>query len=76
MEWNIRLSFHPHVAVKLLSALVNVALNLSVSVENSQKICEVELAKMSSKRASPRLDKMQKKITKVKPWPPDQFDFP
>lgn len=55
------------VAVKLLSALVNVALNLSVSVENSQKLCEVELAKMSSKRASPRMDKIQKKITEVKP---------
>lgn len=57
------------VAVKLLSALVNVALNLSVGVENNQKLCEVELAKMSSKRASPRLDKIQKKITEVRPWP-------
>lgn len=53
------------VAVKLLSALVNVALNLSVSVENNQKLCEVELAKMSSRRASPRLDKIQKKISEV-----------
>lgn len=57
-----------HVAVKLLSALANVALNLSISVENSQKLCEVELAKMSSKRASPRLDKIQKKITEVSQW--------
>ncbi|MCJ8732514.1 hypothetical protein PDJAM_G00212280 [Pangasius djambal] len=53
-------------AVKLLSALVNVALNLSISVENNQKLCEVELAKMSSKRASPRLDKIQKKIAELK----------
>ncbi|KAF7709465.1 cohesin subunit SA-2 isoform X2 [Silurus meridionalis] len=53
-------------AVKLLSALVNVALNLSVSVENNQKLLEVELAKMSSKRASPRVDKIQKKITELK----------
>lgn len=60
------------VAVKLLSALVNVALNLSVSLENNQKLCEVELAKMSSKRASPRLDKIQKKITEVRPWPSDR----
>ncbi|KAK3543866.1 hypothetical protein QTP70_030052 [Hemibagrus guttatus] len=53
-------------AVKLLSALVNVALNLSVSVENNQKLCEVELAKTSGKRASPRLEKIQKKITELK----------
>ncbi|TSL16056.1 Mediator of RNA polymerase II transcription subunit 14 [Bagarius yarrelli] len=53
-------------AIKLLSALVNVAINLSVSVENNRKLCEVQLAKISSKRASPRLDKIQKNITELK----------
>uniref|UniRef100_A0A8C2A7I2 Cohesin subunit SA n=1 Tax=Cyprinus carpio TaxID=7962 RepID=A0A8C2A7I2_CYPCA len=52
-------------AVKLLSALVNVALNLSVSVDNSQRLYEVELAKMASKRASPRLDRIQRKISEL-----------
>uniref|UniRef100_A0A673KX03 Cohesin subunit SA n=1 Tax=Sinocyclocheilus rhinocerous TaxID=307959 RepID=A0A673KX03_9TELE len=52
-------------AVKLLSALVNVALNLSVSVDNSQRLYEVELAKMASKRASPRLDRIQRKISEI-----------
>ncbi|XP_050975250.1 cohesin subunit SA-2 [Labeo rohita] len=52
-------------AVKLLSALVNVALNLTVSVDNSQRLYEVELAKMASKRASPRLDRIQRKINEL-----------
>uniref|UniRef100_A0A671NT07 Cohesin subunit SA n=1 Tax=Sinocyclocheilus anshuiensis TaxID=1608454 RepID=A0A671NT07_9TELE len=52
-------------AVKLLSALVNVALNLSVSVDNSQRLYEVELAKMASKQASPRLDRIQRKISEL-----------
>uniref|UniRef100_A0AAR2L5C1 Cohesin subunit SA n=1 Tax=Pygocentrus nattereri TaxID=42514 RepID=A0AAR2L5C1_PYGNA len=52
-------------AVKLLSALVNVALSLSVSVDNSQRLYEVELAKTSSKRVSPRLERIQRKITEL-----------
>ncbi|XP_067265639.1 cohesin subunit SA-2 isoform X2 [Chanodichthys erythropterus] len=52
-------------AVKLLSALVNVALNLSVSVDNSQRLYEVELAKTASKRASQRLDRIQRKISEL-----------
>lgn len=52
-------------AVKLLSALVNVALSLSVSVENSQKLYEVEVAKTSSKQVSQRLEKIQRKITEL-----------
>lgn len=52
-------------AVKLLSALVNVALNLSVSIDNSQRLYEVELAKMAGKRASPRLDRIQRKISEL-----------
>ncbi|XP_039533123.1 cohesin subunit SA-2 [Pimephales promelas] len=52
-------------AMKLLSALVNVALNLSVSVDNSQRLYEVEMAKMASKRASQRLDRIQRKISEL-----------
>ncbi|XP_066542125.1 cohesin subunit SA-2 isoform X2 [Hoplias malabaricus] len=52
-------------AVKLLSALVNVALSLNVSVDNSQRLYEVELAKTSSKRVSPRLERIQRKITEL-----------
>ncbi|KAL7881570.1 hypothetical protein AOLI_G00084180 [Acnodon oligacanthus] len=52
-------------AVKLLSALVNVALSLTVSVDNSQRLYEVELAKTSSKRVSPRLERIQRKITEL-----------
>ncbi|XP_057192297.1 cohesin subunit SA-2 isoform X2 [Triplophysa rosa] len=52
-------------AVKLLSALVNVALSLSVGVDNSQRLYEVEMAKTQSKRASPRLDRIQRKITEL-----------
>ncbi|XP_072542279.1 cohesin subunit SA-2 [Salminus brasiliensis] len=52
-------------AVKLLSALVNVALSLSANVDNSQRLYEVELAKTSSKRALPRLEKIQRKITEL-----------
>ncbi|XP_051566176.1 cohesin subunit SA-2 isoform X2 [Myxocyprinus asiaticus] len=52
-------------AVKLLSALVNVALNLSVSIDNSQRLYEVELPKTPSKRASPRLERIQRKISEL-----------
>ncbi|XP_052004193.1 cohesin subunit SA-2-like [Xyrauchen texanus] len=52
-------------AVKLLSALINVALNLSVSIDNSQRLYEVELPKNPSKRASPRLERIQRKISEL-----------
>ncbi|TRY66235.1 hypothetical protein DNTS_006072 [Danionella cerebrum] len=55
-------------AVKLLSALVNVALNLSGSVDNSQRLYEIERAKMAGKRASQRLDRIQGKITELQDW--------
>ncbi|KAI1885075.1 hypothetical protein AGOR_G00216460 [Albula goreensis] len=50
---------------KLLTALVGVALNLSVSVDNSQRLYEVEKGKTSSKRAGLRLEKIQGKITEL-----------
>ncbi|KAG5852757.1 hypothetical protein ANANG_G00065950 [Anguilla anguilla] len=52
-------------ATKLLSALVGVALNLSVSVDNSQRLYEVEKGKAPSKRAGLRLEKIQAKITEL-----------
>ncbi|XP_075887185.1 cohesin subunit SA-2 isoform X2 [Nelusetta ayraudi] len=52
-------------AVKLLSALVGVALNLSVSVENSQKLYEVQKAKTLRQKSPTQLGRMQKKITEL-----------
>ncbi|XP_030641852.1 cohesin subunit SA-2 [Chanos chanos] len=52
-------------AVKLLSALVNVALNLGISVGNSQRLYDVECAKTASKRAAPRLERIQRKINEL-----------
>lgn len=66
--WCFATVIYVSAAVKLLSALVNVALNLSVSIDNSQRLYEVELAKMAGKRASPRLDRIQRKISEVRLW--------
>uniref|UniRef100_A0A667ZTM6 Cohesin subunit SA n=1 Tax=Myripristis murdjan TaxID=586833 RepID=A0A667ZTM6_9TELE len=53
-------------AVKLLSSLVGVALSLSVGIENSQKLSEVEKTKTSGQQGTPRLEKIQKKVTEEK----------
>ncbi|XP_048862128.1 cohesin subunit SA-2 isoform X2 [Brienomyrus brachyistius] len=52
-------------AVKLLTALIGVALNLSVSVDNSQRLYEVERAKASNRRVGSRLEKLQRKIDEL-----------
>ncbi|XP_023656777.2 cohesin subunit SA-2 [Paramormyrops kingsleyae] len=52
-------------AVKLLTALIGVALKLSVSVDNSQRLYEVEKAKASNKRVGSRLEKLQRKIDEL-----------
>ncbi|XP_029936058.1 cohesin subunit SA-2 [Myripristis murdjan] len=52
-------------AVKLLSSLVGVALSLSVGIENSQKLSEVEKTKTSGQQGTPRLEKIQKKVTEL-----------
>ncbi|KAM3862292.1 cohesin subunit SA-2 [Diretmus argenteus] len=52
-------------AVKLLSSLVGVALSLSVGVENSQKLYEVEKAKTTRQQSTPRLEKIKKKVTEL-----------
>ncbi|XP_071782421.2 cohesin subunit SA-2 [Centroberyx gerrardi] len=52
-------------AVKLLSSLVGVALSLSVGVENSQKLLEVEKTKASGRQGTSRLERIQKKISEL-----------
>lgn len=52
-------------AVKLLSALVGVALSLSVGIENSQKLYEVQKTKTVRQKNSQQLERIQKKITEL-----------
>ncbi|KAM6985039.1 cohesin subunit SA-2 [Aplochiton taeniatus] len=52
-------------AVKLLSSLVGVALSLSVAVENSQRLYEVERTKATGRRGSPRLERIHIKTTEL-----------
>ncbi|XP_076602626.1 cohesin subunit SA-2 [Chaetodon auriga] len=53
-------------AVKLLSSLVGVALSLSVSIENSQKLCEVQKTKTLRQKSTLQLERIQKKITELR----------
>lgn len=53
-------------AMKLLSALVGVALSLSVGIENSQKLYKVQKTKTSRQRNTSQLERIQKKITEVR----------
>uniref|UniRef100_A0A3P8RZM9 Cohesin subunit SA n=1 Tax=Amphiprion percula TaxID=161767 RepID=A0A3P8RZM9_AMPPE len=53
-------------AMKLLSALVGVALSLSVGTENSQKLYEVQKTKTVRQKSSQQLERIQKKITEEK----------
>ncbi|KAG7463587.1 hypothetical protein MATL_G00178160 [Megalops atlanticus] len=52
-------------AVKILTALVGVALNLSVSVDNSQRLYEVEKGQSPSKRVASRVEKIEAKIAEL-----------
>ncbi|XP_038576945.1 cohesin subunit SA-2 isoform X2 [Micropterus salmoides] len=52
-------------AVKLLSSLVGVALSLSVGIENSQKLFEVQKTKTMRQKSTLQLDRIQKKITEL-----------
>ncbi|KAM9483946.1 cohesin subunit SA-2 isoform 1-T2 [Salvelinus alpinus] len=52
-------------AMKLLSSLIGVALSLSVSIENSQRLGEVERTKTSGRRNSPRLERINRKTTEL-----------
>uniref|UniRef100_A0A3Q1CT02 Cohesin subunit SA n=1 Tax=Amphiprion ocellaris TaxID=80972 RepID=A0A3Q1CT02_AMPOC len=53
-------------AMKLLSALVGVALSLSIGIENSQKLYEVQKTKTVRQKSSQQLERIQKKITEEK----------
>ncbi|XP_035030601.2 cohesin subunit SA-2 isoform X1 [Hippoglossus stenolepis] len=52
-------------AVKLLSALVGVALSLSVGIENSQKLYKVPKTKTTRQKLTPQLERIQKKIAEL-----------
>ena len=52
--------------MKLLSSLVGVALSLSVSIENSQKLYEVQKSKTMRQKSTLQLDRIQKTITEVR----------
>ncbi|XP_035532229.1 cohesin subunit SA-2 [Morone saxatilis] len=52
-------------AVKLLSSLAGVALSLSVSIENSQKLYEVQKTKTMRQKSTLQLERIQKKITEL-----------
>lgn len=51
--------------MKLMTALVNVALNLSINMDNTQRQYEAERNKMIGKRASDRLELLLQKRKEV-----------
>lgn len=52
--------------MKVRSSLVAVALSLSVGVENSQKLYEVQRTKSSRQKSSQQLERIQKKLADVR----------
>ncbi|KAM6978191.1 cohesin subunit SA-2 [Tautogolabrus adspersus] len=52
-------------AVKLLSSLASVALTLSVGIENSQKLFEVQKTKTLRQKSTLQQERIQKKITEL-----------
>lgn len=59
-------SWYPCEAVKLLSSLVDVALSLNISIENNQKLYEVQKTKTVRQKSTQQLERIQKKITEVR----------
>lgn len=57
-------SFH-FAAMKLMTALVNVALNLSINMDNTQRQYEAERNKIIGKRANDRLELLLQKRKEV-----------
>lgn len=53
--------------MKLLSSLAGVALSLSVSIENTQKLYEVQRTKTMRQKSTLQLERIQKKIAEVRP---------
>lgn len=60
------LSELPPPAMKLMTALVNVALNLSINMDNTQKQYEAERNKVAAKRANDRLELLLQKCKEVR----------
>lgn len=58
-------SFLDFTAMKLMTALVNVALNLSIHQDNTQRQYEAERNKMIGKRANERLELLLQKRKEV-----------
>lgn len=54
-----------YAAMKLMTALVNVALNLSINMDNTQRQYESERNKMIGKRANDRLELLLQKRKEV-----------
>ena len=52
-------------AMKLMTALVDVALNLSINLDNTQRQYEAERAKQQNKRAGDRLELLMTKRQEV-----------
>lgn len=52
-------------AVKLVSSLLNVALSLSVGIDNSQKLYDVQRTKTGRQKSAQQLERMQKKISEL-----------
>lgn len=53
-------------AMKLMTALVNVALNLSINMDNTQRQYEAERNKVMAKRANDRLELLLQKRKEVR----------
>ena len=51
--------------MKLMTALVDVALNLSINLDNTQRQYEAERGKQQAKRANDRLDLLMTKRQEV-----------
>lgn len=59
-------SLSPLSAMKLMTALVNVALNLSINMDNTQRQYEAERNKVVAKRANERLELLLQKRKEVR----------
>lgn len=66
VEDQLHLSLSP--AMKLMTALVNVALNLSIHQDNTQRQYEAERNKMAGKRANEKLELLLQKRKEVRDW--------
>lgn len=56
------------VAMKLMTALVDVALNLSINLDNTQRQYEAERQKQQPKRANDRLEMLLQRRQEVREW--------